>query len=134
MIALFSAAALTATRVPTAAIERAMYDSAIGWDTGDMDRFMRVYADDATYVTSKGLVRGKPAIAERYRSSFIPGGNKRGLLGFYRASYRLIDARHVLMWAQWVVGKRRGRPQSGMTTLVFERRREGWRIISDHSS
>lgn len=131
---LAAGAAAVPPRVPTAAIERAMADSAAGWNAGDLDRFMRVYAPDATYVTARGLVRGKALIAERYRPAFAGGGNKRGRLGFTNTSFRAIDPRHVLMWARWWLVKRHGRPETGMTTLVFEHRREGWRIVSDHSS
>ena len=59
-LALFAAGAAAAPpRVPTAAIEQAMADSAAGWNAGDLDRFMRIYAPDATYVTTRGLVQGK---------------------------------------------------------------------------
>ena len=47
------------------AVMAAMTDSAAGWNAGNLDRFMAVYADDAVYVTPKGLVRGKAAIADR---------------------------------------------------------------------
>jgi uncharacterized protein (TIGR02246 family) len=117
-----------------AAILAAMADSAAGWSAGDLDRFMRVYADDAVYVTTKGLVRGKAAIAARYAASFTPGGNARGRLTFGDTSFRPIDARHVLMWARWSLTAAAGKVDTGMTTLLFERRPQGWRIISDHSS
>ncbi len=120
------------TTVEQAVILLAMADSAAGWNAGDLDRFMRVYADDAVYVTGKGLVRGKAAIAARYRSSFTGGGNARGRLSFGQAAFRRIDGDHQLLWARWtLVG---ARTESGMTTLLFERRPEGWRIVSDHSS
>ena len=31
--------------------------SAAGWNAGDLERFMAVYADDAVFVTPKGLVQ-----------------------------------------------------------------------------
>lgn len=120
---------------PQAAILAAMTDSAAGWNAGDLDRFMGVYADDAVYVTGRGLVRGKAAIAETYRKSFAGGGNARGRLSFEQPVFRTIDKSHVLLWARWVLapaGEAKG--ESGMTTLLFERRPGGWRIVSDHSS
>lgn len=120
--------------IEQAAILLAMADSAAGWNVGDLDRFMAVYADDATYVTARGLVRGKPAIAKRYRKSFATGGNTRGRLTFGDTSFRKIDPRHLLMWARWTLTAAGGKVETGMTTLLFERRAQGWRIISDHSS
>lgn len=117
------------------AILAAMTDSAAGWNAGDLDRFMAVYAPDATYVTPKGLVTGKAAIADRYRASFTGGGNARGRLTFDDTRFRTIDPRHELLWAQWVLTPTDpSKVQRGRTTLLFERRAEGWRIISDHSS
>ena len=118
-----------------AAILAAMADSAAGWNAGNLDRFMAVYADDAVYVTGKGLVRGKPAIADTYRKSFAAGGNARGRLSFVQPAFRKVGPTHMVLWARWVLaaaGKAKG--ESGVTTLLFERRREGWRIVSDHSS
>ena len=118
-----------------AAILAAMADSAAGWNAGDLDRFMAVYADEAVYVTGKGLVRGRSAIADTYRKSFAAGGNTRGRLSFVQPAFRSVGPAHMVLWARWVLapaGEAKG--ESGMTTLLFERRREGWRIVSDHSS
>ena len=49
------------------AIRKGMEASAAGWNAGDLARFMDIYADDAVFVTPKGLLRGKPAIADKYR-------------------------------------------------------------------
>ncbi len=122
-----------APATPQAAIAAAMADSAAGWNTGDLDRFMAVYADDAVYVTPKGLVRGKAAIAARYRPSFANGRNVRGALSFRMLGDRRIDATHHILFAEWVLTGG-VETQAGMTTLVFERRGERWQIVADHSS
>lgn len=127
--ALIAAAAIS----PQAAITAAMTDSAAGWNTGNLDRFMAVYADDAIYVTTKGLARGKAAIADRYRPSFSNGGNARGRLSFRMLGDRRIDAVHHILFAQWILTGG-VETTSGMTTLVFERRGAKWRIVADHSS
>ena len=118
---------------PQVAITAAMTDSAAGWNAGDLDRFMAVYAHDAVYVTPKGLLRGKAAIADRYRASFRNGGNARGKLSFRMLGGRPIDAAHHILFAQWVLTGA-VETTSGMTTLVFERRGDVWRIVADHSS
>lgn len=128
--------AATPAAAPQTAILQSMTDSATGWNTGDLDRFMAVYAPDAVYVTAKGLVRGKDAIADRYRPSFAGGGNRRGRLAFADTSFRAIDPSHELLWATWhlVPADPAVNASSGWTTLLFERRADGWKIISDHSS
>lgn len=119
---------------PTAAIETEMAASAAGWNAGSLERFMAVYADDAVYASGKDLARGKAAIAERYKKSFADGANSRGRLSFQPVAWRTISNVHMLLVARWTLTPAGGEPQTGLTTLLFERRKAGWRIISDHSS
>ena len=126
------AAAPVAT--PQAEIENAMAASAAGWNAGNLDRFMAVYAEDAMYVSGKEVARGKAAIAQRYAKSFAAGGNTRGTLSFQPVAVRTLSSVHMLLLARWSLSPAAGEPQSGLTTLLFERRKAGWRIIADHSS
>jgi uncharacterized protein (TIGR02246 family) len=121
---------------PQAQVEAAMADSAAGWNAGSLDRFVAVYADDAVFMTRNGLVRGKAAIADHYRASFAKGGNTRGKLGFQMLAYRTISNVHQLLFARWTLtpSDPSAKPETGMTTLLFERRKTGRQIISDHSS
>ena len=133
------AAAAAAVAQPVAAartdIAASMTDSAAGWNAGNLDRFVAVYADDAMFATTKGLLRGKAEITDHYRPGFANGGNARGKLGFQMLAWRTISTVHQLLVARWTLTPGDGaRPETGLTTLLFERRKEGWRIISDHSS
>lgn len=135
-IAMMAAASVAAapTQVPAeTAIRQTMAASAAGWNAGDLARFMAVYADDAVFVTPKGLLRGKDAIAAKYRPSFRGVGNARGALSFAFIEMRGIDPRHVMLFARWTLTGP-STTESGMTTLVFERRGTAWQIIADHSS
>ncbi|WP_294194835.1 nuclear transport factor 2 family protein [uncultured Sphingomonas sp.] len=132
IVSMLVAAAGVAT--PQAAIDAAMADSAAGWNTGDLARFTAIYAPDAIYVAGDKVVRGKAAIAERYAKSFADGGNTRGRLTFQPLAWRPLSAVHVLHVARWTLTPAGGAAQTGLTTLLFERRKDGWKIISDHSS
>ena len=121
-------------RVPAeTAIRQAMAASAAGWNAGDLVRFMDVYADDAVFVTPKGLLRGKEAISAKYRPSFRGTGNARGTLSFAFLEMRGLDPAHAILFARWTLTGATT-SETGMTTLVFERRGAAWKIISDHSS
>lgn len=119
---------------PQAEIMAAMNASAAGWNAGSLERFVAVYAPDAVFVGKDGLVSGRAAIAARYRPSFADGANRRGRLSFEPLGFRRISATHQLLWAKWRLTPAGGQTESGVTTLLFERRAEGWRIVSDHSS
>ena len=133
--ALVAAPATAQTAGPQAAVQAAMIASAAGWNAGDLDRFVAIYAKDATFVTSKGVLRGKAEIAERYRPSFKAGGNTRGTLSFQMLAFRKLSDVHQLLVARWTLTPAGGAAaETGLTTLVFERQPAGWKIISDHSS
>lgn len=136
VVAVVSAPVAHAQVAPQAAIEAVMRDSAAGWNGGDLPRFMAIYAPDATYVAGGAVVRGKDAIAARYAKSFADGGNVRGTLGFAFLSWRPVGATHMMMVARWTLTPAAvgAKVDTGLTSLLFERRAEGWRIVSDHSS
>ncbi len=127
------AAPATAQTPAEIAIRKGMEASAAGWNAGDLARFMDIYAEDAVFVTPKGLLRGKPAIADKYRSSFRSVGNARGRLSFAFLEMRGLDPAHAILFARWTLTGP-STSETGMTTLVFERRGATWKIISDHSS
>lgn len=129
-----AAAAAPQSASPAPAIEAEMAASAAGWNDGSLERFMAVYADDAVYASGKELARGKAAIADRYAKSFTDGANSRGRLSFQPVAWRTISNVHMLLVARWSLTSKASETQSGLTTLLFERRKEGWRIIADHSS
>ncbi|MFA5968085.1 MAG: DUF4440 domain-containing protein [Sphingomonas sp.] len=119
------------------AIESAMVDSAAGWNAGDVGRFMRVYSDtpETSFVTAQGLVRGKPAMIERYKAHYdFTDAAKRGTLTFVTLDFRLLDATHALYIGRYTLSYTGGKTQSGPASLVFAKETTGWHIIADHSS
>ncbi len=133
-IVLAMTAAAPVAADPQTAIVAAMEASAAGWSSGDMRRFLAVYADDAVFVTKQGLVRGKAAIAARYDKSYGKDAAKRGRLSFRTLGFRRVDATHQMLWARWMLDYPGGKQDSGVTSLLFERQTGGWKIVSDHSS
>ncbi len=133
LVALTLIAAAPALSGPQAQVSAAMEASAAGWNAGDLARFMAVYADDATFVTRDSVIRGRAAITDRYRASFAGGGNTRGKLSFQPVAYRTLGPAQQLLIARWVLTGG-AKEESGMTTLIWERRPAGWRIVADHSS
>lgn len=133
-VAIVMIAAAAAAATPQAQVEAGMADSAAGWNAGDLSRFVAIYAPDAIYASGSDVVRGREAISARYAKSFAAGGNTRGRLSFQPVAWRPLSAVHLVHVARWTLTSATGAPQSGLTTLLFERRKEGWRIISDHSS
>jgi uncharacterized protein (TIGR02246 family) len=139
LLVAFGTSATARHTAPSAqrAIERAMTESAAGWNVGDVERFMAVYSagSHTSFVVKDGLIRGKPAMIARYRERYnFSDPAKRGTLTFRTLDFRQLDPRHALYIARYLLTYPDGKTASGPTTLIFQRERDGWRIIADHSS
>lgn len=127
---------------PRIQIEAALDDSAEGWNRGSLDAFLAVYADDpaTSFTGSKGIQRGLATIRARYAASYAdqfgPGERpKRTTLSFRIEEFQLIGRSHAHLIARWTLTPiAGGATQTGMTSLLFRREANGWKIIADHSS
>lgn len=109
--------------------------SAAGWNAGDLDAFMAVYAEsgETTYVGGSGLRVGYDAIRERYAPLFRPGAD-RDSLRFEDLRVRALGSDVALGVARYVLHDGREVTGAGPFTLVLRRVGDEWRIVHDHSS
>lgn len=109
------------------------------WNRGDLEAFCAVYAPDATFVSPKGVKRGRDTVLAGYRERY-PDHAAMGTL-----KLEAIDTRTV----EW--GLARGRaytaslvgrftltfpdrePVQGWTLLVLQRQGGVWQIVQDAS-
>ena len=112
-----------------------MSRSAAAWNRGDLDAFVRDYADDmgTTYIGSRGIMRGTAAIREAYAPRFAPGAT-RDSLHFERVEVDLLapDLANTIAWYVLVRGD--SVTAKGPTSLVMRRMNGAWKIVHDHSS
>lgn len=112
-----------------------MTRSAAAWNRGDLDAFVRDYADDegTTYIGSRGIVRGRAAIREVYAPRFAPGA-ARDSLHFERVEVDLLapDLANTIGW--YVLMRGDSVTARGPTSLVMRRMKGSWKIVHDHSS
>lgn len=135
--ALIVAAPAIAADPAERAIDAAMADSVAGWNAGDVNRFMALYstAPTASFVTGRGLLRGRAAMLDSYRKTYdFDDVAKRGTLRIDRLDFRRLGADHALYIERFTLSYPDGRRDGGHTSLVLARERGGWRVIADHSS
>jgi uncharacterized protein (TIGR02246 family) len=116
------------------------------WNAGDLEAFCSVYADDASYVSSSGITRGRPAILARYRERF-PDRAAMGTLSFEVVEARPASGVEVSMLgdaapsrvhgvsvvARWRLEYADRDAAEGMTLIVLRRRGDGWEMVQDAS-
>ena len=124
----------------------ALETQAAAWNAGDFEAFCAVYGEDATYVSSTGLTRGRDAILARYRERF-PDREAMGNLSFEVLEARpaagveftkLGDAapsraHGVSVVARWRLTYDDREPSEGVTLIVLRRGGQGWEIVQDAS-
>lgn len=117
-----------------AAIRAVLADQVAAWNAGDLERFMAGYAQtDSLRFASGGSVRhGWATTLERYRKSY-PDRAAMGTLAFEQLDIRVLAPEWAMVFGRWQLDRADDAP-SGLFTLMFQRRAEGWRIVHDHTS
>ena len=120
---------------PAPEIKALLDQSAGAWNAGNLDGFLITYARDSstTFLTVNGLTRGYDAIRGRYAARFEPGAT-RDSLRFAEVEVRALTPDWALVTARYVLERGDSVTATGPFTVVMQRRREGWRMIHDHTS
>ncbi|MEM8936146.1 MAG: DUF4440 domain-containing protein [Pseudomonadota bacterium] len=115
-------------------IRTTLQAQAAAWNEGDLEGFMDAYwkSDDLKYLSDGNVVRGWPALMNRYRSVY-GRGDSLGRLGFDRMDVDMITDEVAV-----VVGRynhfRDGQVSTGIYSLVMKQIDGAWRIVHDHTA
>jgi uncharacterized protein (TIGR02246 family) len=138
LVLLTTACASPQTPVGDPAAEvRAVWTAQVdAWNRGDLDGFMTGYwnAADLVFFSNKTETRGWQQTLDRYRATYKAEGRQMGTLDFPQLEFKVFGPTAVLARGRWRLKMPDGKESSGMTSVIFEKRPEGWRIVHDHSS
>ena len=119
-----------------AAIEQVLHDQQADWNRGDIDAFMRGYLDspDTTFI-GKTINHGYQPIMDRYRKAYASRAAM-GMLEFSDLAVRMLGNDHAVVTGRFHLTRTAegGGDASGIFSLIFEREKEGWKIILDHTT
>ena len=125
----------------TAAI-RALLDMQVAaWNRGDLEAYMAGYwkSDRLTFFSGGTVIRGWDATLARYRKRYQSAGKaSMGKLDFTEVEVQVLGPQSVFARGRWHLAMSDGKTPDGkqlggLTTLIFRRLPEGWRIVHDHS-
>ncbi len=104
------------------------------WNRGDIDAFMAGYdkADDIIFTSGGKVRRGYAATLEKYRKSYV-AAKAMGKLGFQIVEVRWLGPDAALLMGRYRLTET-PKAGSGLFTLIFERRPDGWKCVHDHTS
>ncbi len=104
------------------------------WNSGNLDSFMVGYlhSDSLVFIGKSGATYGYENTLKNYKKNY-PDKSHMGKLNFEIVSMKPLSANYYFVIGKWFL-KRTVGDLNGVYTLVFKKTKEGWKIISDHSS
>ena len=128
-----TASADTIAKLDTAALIAVMQKSAADWNKGDLAGFMDSYDDSATMMSHHGLI-GKDSMMIHYRETYFKEGAARQQLSFDQFKVTPLAGGYVLLTGRFTLNGNGLPVLSGWYSLVCVRRKNGWKVLHDHSS
>lgn len=133
-IACFPVAAAAQEAASAKAIRKVMDDQAAAWSRGDLDGYMQGYwkSDKLKFVSGDRITYGWQATLDNYRKKY----NTRALMGtltFSDVEITVLSRDAAFVVGSWALAREKDAPR-GKFTLLFRKLKEGWRIVTDHSS
>ena len=106
------------------------------WNRGDLDGFMAGYweSPDLVFFSNGTTTRGWQETLDRYRSRYQADGRQMGTLDFPELDILTLGPEAAMARGRWRLKMPDGTESSGMTSVIFRKLPEGWRIVHDHSS
>ena len=138
LLVVSTACAATPTPGPDAVKEvRTVLTAQIAaWNRGDLDGFMDGYwkSPDLVFFSNGTETRGWQATLDRYRARYQAEGKQMGTLDFPQLDILTLGTEAAMARGRWRLKMPDGKELSGMTSVIFRKLPEGWRIVHDHSS
>jgi beta-aspartyl-peptidase (threonine type) len=118
-----------------AAAIRAVLDAqSDAWNRGDIEGYMDGYdrSPATEFVGGDTITRGWQPVLDRYRKKY-DSRDKMGLLTYSEVEITVLGNDAALVLGRWRLKRASDEPH-GTFSLLFKRKKAGWRIVHDHSS
>lgn len=131
---IFLSTALLAKSQDREAIVKVLQTQEAAWNEGNIEAFMAGYlrSDSLMFVGSAGPSYGWNTVLENYKKNY-PGKSGMGKLTFTIKKVELLCGDTAFVMGAFHLKRDKDEPK-GHFTLIFKKFKDGWKIISDHSS
>lgn len=119
-----------------AAIQKVLEDQVTAWNEGDIHAFMKSYwaSDSLRFASGGSERRGWQTTLERYLTTY-PTKEAMGHLTFKDLDMRRLSGNWATVFGRYHLKRDESLGDlTGLFTLLFEKRPEGWVIVHDHTS
>jgi ketosteroid isomerase-like protein len=137
LIGMFTSAALSQTRATNrdkSAIRAVLNSQAAAWNRGDLEGYMDGYdrSPKTEFVGGDSITRGWQEVLDRYKKRYDTR-EKMGTLAFSEIEITMLSKNAALVLGRWRLKRASDQP-NGTFTLLFRKKKNGWKIVHDHSS
>ncbi len=117
-----------------AAIRAVLNAQSAAWNRGDLEGYMDGYdrSPHTEFVGGDTITRGWQTVLERYQKKY-DSREKLGVLTFSEVEIKVLSKGTAFVLGRWRLKRATDEPH-GTFSLLFRRRKAGWRIVHDHSS
>lgn len=115
-------------------IVASMNDATSKWNSGDLNGYMALYDPTATMMTPGGRV-GIDSIRRIYVVHYFQGGHPKQELAYDTYQLTMLGANYALLTGRFILKANDKLPERhGSFSLTMVHRKDGWKILHDHSS
>ncbi|MDQ3713140.1 MAG: DUF4440 domain-containing protein [Acidobacteriota bacterium] len=116
-----------------AQIRAALESTAIGWNEGSLEKYLAVYTPDATEMRGTGPAGGVEAIEETMKKGFWKTGRPLQTLRYESVVVLMLGKTGALVTGNYILTSGGIPERKGWFTSVWQKTKNGWRMIHDHS-
>jgi uncharacterized protein (TIGR02246 family) len=116
-----------------AEIRAALEATAVGWNEGNLEKYLAVYTPESTEMRATGPAGGVEAIEETMKKGFWKTGRPVQTLRYESVVVRMLGKTGALVTGKYVLSGAVKPDRTGWFTTVWEKTKKGWRMIHDHS-
>jgi uncharacterized protein (TIGR02246 family) len=116
-----------------AKIRAAFESTAVGWNEGNLQKYLAVYTPDATEMRGTGPAGGVEAIEETMKKGFWKTGRPLQNLRYESVVVRMLGKEGALVTGNYILTGGGVPERRGWFTSVWKKTKDGWRMIHDHS-
>jgi uncharacterized protein (TIGR02246 family) len=114
-------------------IQDTIDNQARAWNSGDLEKFVETYSDDAVFV-GKPVLHSRKALLTRYKSRY-PNRAAMGTLTLRILESRQLDSNVATAIGEWHLTQSQagGGDVGGLFSVVLQKGADGWQIVLDHT-
>ena len=111
-----------------------LYNQVRYWNEGSIEKYMSGYdrSDSLRFASGGDVSYGWQTTFNRYKKGY-PNRDAMGILTFSDIDITVISEDAALVFGKWELQKENENPW-GLFTLLFQKTKDGWRIVHDHTS